>query len=364
MSNNPFHILVVDDVPQNLMAMRDSLTEDGTTVLTAESGPAALELLLSNDVTVALLDDQMAGMDGYALAELMRGTERTRHVPIVFLTDGSRDESRSFRGYEAGAVDFLFKPVDPRVLRAKVQVFIDLHRQRRQIADRMAEVERVSRVNALMLAALSHDIRTPLAAMAMNAELVIRKSEVPSLQQAGERIKAATAMLSRQVEHLVNLASLPAGDLRPVPVEGDLAALAKERIAAAEALVLPGASMTLTVDGDTALSFDPALMADALDQLILIGAVHAGTRATRFEVDGVSRRAVVLRLAFDTVLPEEVRLHLFGGGESMPGLPLLHVGPGLHGPEQVARAHGGSLVGRSREKDGTLFELILPRANA
>jgi CheY-like chemotaxis protein len=364
MSKPNVPILVVDDVPQNLMAMRASLAEDGITVLTAESGPAALELLLEHEVAVALLDVQMAGMDGYALAELMRGTERTRHVPIVFLTAGSRDEARTFRGYEAGAVDFLYKPVDMRVLRAKVQVFIDLHRQRRQIAERMAEIERVSRVNALMLAALSHDIRTPLAAMSMNAELVIRKSDTPGLKQAGERIKAATAMLSKHVDHLVNLASLPGGDLRPVPVAGDMAALTQARISAAQSLMLPGSPIVLSSEGDTSLNVDPLLMGEALDQLILIGAMHAGNQPVRIEVDGVSRRAVVVRMAFDAVLGETARQHLFGGGESLPGMPLPRVGPGLHAPEQVARAHGGSLVGRSREREGTLFEMILPRADA
>lgn len=363
-SSNSLHILVVDDVPQNLMAMTAILAEDGISVLTAESGPTALELLLQHEVAVALLDVQMAGMDGYDLAELMRGTERTRHVPIVFLTAGSRDEQRSFRGYEAGAVDFLYKPVDPRVLRAKVQVFVDLYRQRRSLAERMAELERVTRVNALMLAALSHDIRTPLAALALNAELVIRRGDSPGLRQAGERIKASTAILSRQVDHLVNLASLPSAELRPQLAQADLATLARERIEAGSGITLSTAAPTLHVDGDTGGVFDPALMAEALDQLLLLAAVHGNGAPVRVDVEGVSRRSLVLRLSFPTVLEDKAHQYLFGGGDAPPGVRTPRVGPGLDGPERIARAHGGSLVGRSREKDGTLFELILPRAEA
>lgn len=157
-------ILVVDDVPQNLLATQAMLSGEDCQLLMAESGPAALELLLQHEVALALLDVQMPGMDGFALAELMRGTERTSHVPIIFLTAASAEPAWSFRGYEAGAVDFLYKPLDARVLQSKVRVFLDLARQQRALERHSAELERLSRANALMLGALSHDIRTPRAA--------------------------------------------------------------------------------------------------------------------------------------------------------------------------------------------------------
>ncbi|MBC7061342.1 response regulator, partial [Salmonella enterica subsp. enterica serovar Enteritidis] len=93
-------ILVVDDVEKNLIAMDALLRGDGVEVLKAPSGPAALELLLRHEVALALLDVQMPGMDGYELAELMRGTERTRRIPIIFVTAVATDERRRFRGYE------------------------------------------------------------------------------------------------------------------------------------------------------------------------------------------------------------------------------------------------------------------------
>ena len=82
----------------------------------ARSGDEALELLLSHDIALALLDVQMPDMDGFALAELMRGAERSRHIPIIFVTAAPQEQHREFRGYDAGAVDFLVKPINPQIL--------------------------------------------------------------------------------------------------------------------------------------------------------------------------------------------------------------------------------------------------------
>ncbi|OSZ69297.1 regulator [Sphingomonas sp. IBVSS2] len=158
-------ILVVDDVEKNLIAMDALLRRDGVEILKAPSGPAALELLLRHEVALALLDVQMPGMDGYELAELMRGTERTRRVPIIFVTAVATDERRRFRGYEAGAVDYLFKPVDPQIVRSKVDIFVELARQRLEIArqrDQLAAA--LGRIQA-------HSDNSPLAIVEFDADL-------------------------------------------------------------------------------------------------------------------------------------------------------------------------------------------------
>jgi len=130
---NPIHFLIVDDLAENLVALEALLRRDGLAFLRARSGEEALELLLRHEVALALLDVQMPGMDGFELAEFMRGNERTRHVPIIFLTAGSADTQRRFRGYEAGAVDFIQKPIEGDILRSKANVFFDLHQQRGEI---------------------------------------------------------------------------------------------------------------------------------------------------------------------------------------------------------------------------------------
>ena len=104
--------LLVDDLSENLLALSTLLRRDDVELLEARSGVEALDLLLANDVALAVLDVQMPGMDGFELAELMRGSERTRDVPIIFVTAGSRDQHRMFQGYDSGAVDFLYKPIE------------------------------------------------------------------------------------------------------------------------------------------------------------------------------------------------------------------------------------------------------------
>jgi PAS domain S-box-containing protein len=131
-SNRPA-VLLVDDVEENLFALVALLGRDDIELLTARSGREALELLLDRSIALAIIDVHMPEMDGFDLAALMRGVEKTKHVPIIFVTAASRDERRVFAGYEAGAVDFLFKPIDSHVLKSKVDVFVTLERQRQEL---------------------------------------------------------------------------------------------------------------------------------------------------------------------------------------------------------------------------------------
>lgn len=119
----PANVLVVDDVEDNLLTTQSLLVRRGLTVLIASSAAGALELLSQHEVALAHLDVQMPQVNGFELAERMRRNDRTRNVPIIFMTGYASDPSRTFFGYEAGAVDFLFKPLDPRVLQSKVAVF-------------------------------------------------------------------------------------------------------------------------------------------------------------------------------------------------------------------------------------------------
>ena len=164
MQPEPTKILAVDDVPENLLALEVLLADQGVTLIKARSGMEALELLLVEDVALALLDVQMPGMDGFELAELMRGTERTRRVPIIFLTAVGTDERRRFRGYESGAIDYLFKPVDPHILRHKVAIFVELFQQRQELArERDSHATALARIQA-------HADNSPLAIVELDAD--------------------------------------------------------------------------------------------------------------------------------------------------------------------------------------------------
>jgi CheY-like chemotaxis protein len=126
--------LLVDDRRENLMALEAILQGLPVQSVAVESGEAALKQLLVDDFAVILLDAQMPEMDGFETASHIKRRERTRHVPIIFLTAADRDAQLALRGYAVGAVDYLTKPFDPWVLRAKVSVFVELWTKSRQLA--------------------------------------------------------------------------------------------------------------------------------------------------------------------------------------------------------------------------------------
>lgn len=162
----PVPVLLVDDLEENLLSLEALLKRDDLMLLKARSGDEALELLLAHDVALALVDVQMPGLSGYELAELMRGNERTRRVPIIFVTAGTADGARRFRGYEAGAVDFIQKPIEPDILRSKVDVFFELYLQRHllaahrdELAAHAAALEEAARSKDILLREINHRIK-------------------------------------------------------------------------------------------------------------------------------------------------------------------------------------------------------------
>ncbi len=157
-------------------------------------------------MALALLDVQMPEMDGFQLAEIMRGAERTRHVPIIFVTAGMRDQVRMFRGYESGAVDFLYKPIDPHMLRGKADIFFQLHRQKQQLARELHERTETLRLNEMFIAVLGHDLRNPLHAMMLSAHGIHRAAKEDPVKQAATRIVSSGNRMSRMIEDLLDLA--------------------------------------------------------------------------------------------------------------------------------------------------------------
>jgi CheY-like chemotaxis protein len=135
-------ILLVDDRPENLLALEAILGSLNQELVRAESGEDALKRLLSDEFAVILLDVQMPGLDGFETASHIKRREKTKNVPIIFLTALSNEPHQAFRGYAAGAVDYLAKPFDPWVLRAKVAVFIELYEKNNQLREQAALLRR------------------------------------------------------------------------------------------------------------------------------------------------------------------------------------------------------------------------------
>lgn len=222
----PVKFLLVDDLEPNLLALEGLLRRDGLELLKASSGTEALELLLVHEVSLAILDVQMPGMDGFELAELMRGTERTRCVPIIFVTAGGLDQQRRFRGYEAGAVDFIFKPIESHIIQSKAGVFFDLARQRDELRQAAEEAQAASRAKDDFIAALSHELRTPLAPVLMSASALATDSALPEeVREQMEMIRRNVELEARLIDDLLDLTRISRGKLPFHPEVTDVHAL-------------------------------------------------------------------------------------------------------------------------------------------
>jgi signal transduction histidine kinase/DNA-binding response OmpR family regulator len=140
-TDHPVNILLVDDHPENLLALEAMLEPLGQKLVKAQSGEDALKRLLRQDFALILLDVQMPGMDGFETAELIRGRERSKHTPIIFLTAINTNDTHISRGYQVGAVDYLLKPIVPEILISKVSVFVDLCQKSDKIERQAEELE-------------------------------------------------------------------------------------------------------------------------------------------------------------------------------------------------------------------------------
>jgi diguanylate cyclase (GGDEF)-like protein len=139
-------ILIVDDRPENLLALELLFEEIPCEIFKALSGNEALGHLVNHDFAMVLLDVQMPDMDGFETAELMRGNKKTSHVPIIFVTAISKEQRHVFQGYKSGAVDYLFKPFEPEILLNKVSVFLELYRYRRGLEEAQEELLKQKRI--------------------------------------------------------------------------------------------------------------------------------------------------------------------------------------------------------------------------
>ena len=268
-------VLMVDDRPDNLLVLEAILGPLPCELVPAGSGQEALRRLLHDEVAVILLDVQMPGLDGYDTARAIKGRERTRNIPIIFLTAIDRELDHQLRGYGTGAVDFLAKPLEPEVLQAKVSVFLDLHEQRSLVEEQAAELARrleerdaaqaalsrltteLQRSNADLerfAVAVTHDLREPLQVGAGLLDLLAERHGADLGPEGCQLLDDARSGL-RELGDLVSdvlLRTRSASDereRRPVPLD-DALAEAKVQLA-----------------GELAAA-DPALSADPLPTVV------------------------------------------------------------------------------------------------
>nr|WP_228531053.1 MULTISPECIES: hybrid sensor histidine kinase/response regulator [Myxococcaceae] len=372
-------ILVVDDVPSNLLAMQAVLEPLGQELVLAHSGAEALKHLLQGDFALIVMDVQMPGLDGLETAALIRSRERTRHIPIIFVTALSREAAHVMKGYRQGAVDYLLKPVDPEILRSKVQVFVDLfqrgralERQAAELAERRrheAELTRAAELEQQLVAIVGHDIRNPLSAILATAKTQLGAAPLaPAQQKAFERVERCGERIEQIVALLLDFTRARIGGGLPVVrSEGDLRELVQRVMDEfhashpARALVaeLPAAPLRGAWDFDRLAQVLANLVDNALKYSPADGAVRV-----RLE-PGVGGTALLeVHNGGDPIAPALLPqlFEPFRLGEQTEATVKKSLGLGLYIAKEIVRAHAGSLQVRSSAQEGTTFRVCLPCA--
>lgn len=295
----PVPLLLVDDLEENLLSLEALLRRDDVLLLKARSGDEALELLLEHDVALALVDVQMPGLSGYELAELMRGSERTRRVPIIFVTAGTADGARRFRGYEAGAVDFIQKPIEADILRSKVGVFVELYLQRQllssqrdELASHSAALEEAARGKDILLREINHRIKNLFSLTAglitVSARAAADKSELET------DLRSRLGALARAHElTLPDLSKSSSADVTSTTVTKLLDAILEPHRQ-------PGGSQIIVAGDDAALSGGALTSLALLMHELATNAVKYGALASpdgRLQID-LSREGQYLHLVW------------------------------------------------------------------
>jgi signal transduction histidine kinase len=362
--NENVNILVVDDIEQNLVAIEALLARPGINILRARSGVEALELLLIHEVALALVDVQMPRMNGFELAELIRGSERTRSVPLIFLTAGTQERDAHFRGYEAGAVDFLYKPLDANVLISKVDIFVDLHNQKKLMARQLEELRQALTLNEMFTAVLGHDLRNPLSAVLHGSELLLRGSDDPKVQTNAQRIRFSAGRMARMVEQLLDVARIRSNGLALRHVRADYGSVCRAII---DEIADPAQRERVRLDtvGDPCGEIDVDRFSQVISNLLGNALLHGdATHPVVLRIDGQAADRIVIRVANQGVIPPSQMPELFNPFQASleSRVSKNGLGLGLYIVKKFIDAHGGTVSVRSAPAQGTVFEIVMPRA--
>lgn len=390
-AQEPSKILIVDDLPENLQALEALLRHDQRVIHQASSGDAALALLLEHEFALAILDVQMPGMNGFELAEVMRSTSRTRHIPIVFVSAAGRELDYAFKGYENGAVDFLYKPIDPGAVRSKVAVFVALDQQRRETRRQMLALERSRQEQETLLCELNqtqqelqrslkmrdefmslvaHELRTPLNTLFLETQmrsLQIKRGNAAAF--APQQMEAMVQRDERQIKSMIRLiddmldvSRMRSGKLSIRPTQVQLMSLL-ERIVSDLALqaATTGSSLTLRPHDPVSGCWDEFRVEQVIVNLLTNALRYGGGQPVEVSVEQAG---------------EFVRIDVRDGGKGIAPADLERIfepyergarngepkglGLGLYISRQLAISHSGELRVTSVAGEGSTFSLTLP----
>ena len=391
LSNIQAKLLIVDDLPENLLALEALIKREDRIVYKALSADEALSLLLQHEFAMAILDVQMPGMNGFELAELMRGTEKTKNIPIVFVSAAGREMNYAFKGYESGAVDFLHKPLDIHAVKSKVNVFVDLYRQSKamqeqvlalehsrreqetllkQLQNTQLELEQAVRMRDDFMSIVAHEVRTPLNGLILETQL--RKMHLARDNAAAFTLDKMHAMVDRDerqikslirlIEDMLDVSRIRTGKLSIRPTRFDLSTLVRDllhnfsrQIDAAET------SVTLDAEQPVIGNWDEFRIEQVISNLLTNALRYGAKSPVSVKVYSEGGLALVDVRDQGIGISEENQKRIFQQFERVSARQAVAgLGLGLFISEQIVTAHGGTITVQSRIGEGALFRVCLP----
>lgn len=385
-------LLIVDDLPENLLALEALIKREDRIVYKALSADEALSLLLQHEFAMAILDVQMPGMNGFELAELMRGTAKTKNIPIVFVSAAGREMNYAFKGYESGAVDFLHKPLDIHAVKSKVNVFVELYRQSKAMKQQVEALEQSRREQETLLAQLqltqvelehavrmrddfmsivSHEVRTPLNGLILETQL--RKMHLARDNAAAftmdkmhamvERDERQIQSLIRLIEDMLDVSRIRTGKLSIRPAQFDLTQTVAQLIQSFAAQISAAQSTVNFNPGPPVVGQWDEFRIEQVISNLLTNALRYGAKKpidVSVYIDG--DHAVIDVRDQGIGISEENQLRVFQQFERVSASHAsAGLGLGLFISEQIVAAHSGTITVQSALGEGALFRVRLPR---
>jgi len=384
-------LLIVDDLPENLLALEALIKREDRVVFKALSADGALSLLLEHEFALAILDVQMPGMNGFELAEMMRGTEKTKSIPIVFVSAAGRELNYAFKGYESGAVDFLHKPLDIHAVKSKVNVFVDLYRQRKAMRLQVEALERSRQEQEILLKRLqatqnelehavrmrddfmsivSHEVRTPLNGLILETQL--RKLHLAKdnasaftmdkMRAMVERDERQIQSLIRLIEDMLDVSRIRTGKLSIRPGPFDLSELVSSLIEGfAAQLAAAQSTITLYADEPVIGVWDEFRIEQVVANLLTNAMRYGARKPIEVKVYARDSAAYVEVRDQGIGISEQNQKRIFQQFERVASShAIAGLGLGLFISEQIVAAHGGQITVQSAEGEGSLFRVSLP----
>lgn len=369
-SSDRVKILLVDDLKDNLLALEGLLRRDDVEIFKAKSGTEALELMIPHEFALALIDVQMPGMSGFELAELMRGTNKTKNIPIIFVTATAKDQRFSFKGYESGAVDFLPKPLDTFAVKSKVNIFIELFRQKRELKKTQGELEQAVQIRDEFMSIASHELKTPLTSLSLQSQLRIRSLRKGDLTAfTAERLTKMFEADEKQIERITHLiddmldiSRISTGKLSMDLERFDLCELVRDLVErSSEQFIAAGCPVKIEACESAVGSWDRFRIEQVVMNLLTNSMRYGAGKPILIQVTTANLGAQIVVRDQGRGIAEENFERIFERFErAILGNEISGLGLGLYIVKQILEAHHGSVRVESKLGQGSTFIVELP----